>query len=280
MSSITTKGTALVTGASAGIGAIYADRLTKQGYNLILVARDKTRLAGLAQRLRSATGHFDDTVAADLNDKTDLAKVEAILRTNADITLLVNNAGVGATAPLLNADVEKMDEMIRLNVGALTRLTYSATPGFVARGGGTVINISSIVAIAPEMLNGVYGGSKAFVLALSLSLHHELSEKGVRVQAVLPGATATDFWDIAGKPVHQLPAAIVMSADDMVDAALAGLDQGEVVTIPSLAAKADWDRYEAARRAMSGKLSSAVPAPRYNVKANDATSKASATSTQ
>jgi len=170
--------------------------------------------------------------------------------------------------------------MIRLNVGALTRLTYAATPGFVARGGGTVINISSILAIAPEMLNGVYGGSKAFVLALSLSLHHELSEKGVRVQAVLPGATATDFWDIAGKPVHQLPAAIVMSADDMVDAALAGLDQGEVVTIPSLAAKADWDRYEAARRAMSGKLSSAVPAPRYNVKANDATSKASATSTQ
>ena len=280
MSSITTKGTALVTGASAGIGAIYADRLAKRGYNLILVARDKTRLAGLAQRLRSATGHFVDTVAADLNDKTDLAKVEAILRTNADITLLVNNAGVGATAPLLNADVEKMDEMIRLNVGALTRLTYAATPGFVARGGGTVINISSIVAIAPEMLNGVYGGSKAFVLALSLSLHHELSEKGVRVQAVLPGATATDFWDIAGKPVHQLPAAIVMSADDMVDAALAGLDQGEVVTIPSLAAKADWDRYEATRRAMSGKVSSAVPAPRYNVKANDATSKASATSTQ
>ena len=280
MSSITTKGTALVTGASAGIGAIYADRLAKRGYNLILVARDAKRLAILAQRLRSSTGRSVDTVAADLNDKKDLAKVEAILRANADITLLVNNAGVGATAPLLDADVEKMDEMIRLNVGALTRLTYAATPGFVARGGGTVINISSIVAIAPEMLNGVYGGSKAFVLALSLSLHHELSEKGVRVQAVLPGATATDFWDIAGKPVHQLPAAIVMSADDMVDAALAGLDQGEVVTIPSLAAKADWDRYEAARRAMSGKLSSAVPAPRYNVKANDATSKASATSTQ
>ena len=278
--STTTKGTALITGASAGIGAIYADRLAKRGYDLILVARDKSRLAGLAQRLRIATGRSVETVAADLNDKTDLAKVEAILRSNAAITLLVNNAGVGATAPLLNADVEKMDEMIRLNVGALTRLTYAATPGFVARGGGTVINISSIVAIAPEMLNGVYGGSKAFVLALSLSLHHELSEKGVRVQAVLPGATATDFWDIAGKPVHQLPAAIVMSADDMVDAALAGLDQGEVVTIPSLAAKADWDRYEAARRAMSGKLSSAVPAPRYNVKANDATSKASATSTQ
>lgn len=110
--STTTKGTALITGASAGIGAIYADRLAKRGYDLILVARDKTRLAGLAQRLRSSTGRFVDTVAADLNDKTDLARVEAILRANANITLLVNNAGVGATAPLLNADVEKMDDMI------------------------------------------------------------------------------------------------------------------------------------------------------------------------
>ena len=169
--------------------------------------------------------------------------------------------------------------MIRLNVGALTRLTYAVAPSFVARAKGTIINISSIVAISPETLNGVYGGSKAFVLAFSLSLHHELADKGVRVQAVLPGATATDFWDIAGVPVHRLPAAIVMTADDMVDAALAGLDQGEVVTIPSLADKANWDRYEGARRAMSGKLSSAVPAPRYNISASASTSKSAATST-
>src|SRR5215471_14835167 len=138
MSTISAKGTALVTGASAGIGAIYADRLAKRGYDLILVARDKTRLAGLAQRLKSSTGRSVETVAADLNDNTDLARVEGILRANADITLLVNNAGVGATAPLLNADIEKMDDMIRLNVGALTRLTYAAAPGFVARGAGTI----------------------------------------------------------------------------------------------------------------------------------------------
>jgi short-subunit dehydrogenase len=269
--STTAKGTALITGASAGIGAIYADRLAKRGYDLILVARDKSRLAGLAQRLRNSTGRSVDTVGADLNAKPDLARVEAILRTNPDITLLVNNAGVGATAPLLNAGVEKMEDMIRLNVGALTRLTYAAAPRFVARGSGTIINISSIVAISPETLNGVYGGSKAYVLAFSLSLHHELADKGVRVQAVLPGATATDFWDAAGVPLHHLPAAIVMSAADMVDAALTGLDQGEVVTIPALADKADWDTYEAARRAMSGKLSSAVPAPRYSVGAKAAT---------
>jgi len=123
-----------------------------------------------------------------------------------------------------------MDEMIRLNVGALTRLTYAAAPGFVARGGGTIINIASIVAISPETLNGVYGASKAFVLAFSHSLQQELAQKGVRVQAVLPGATATEFWDIAGLPVQNLPAEIVMSAEDIVDAALAGLDQGEIVT--------------------------------------------------
>src|SRR5258708_5667760 len=265
MSTTKTKGTALVTGASSGIGAIYADRLAKRGYDLILVARNQTRLAALAKRLKDETGRSVETIAADLNDKTDLARIETTLRTNTSITLLVNNAGVGAAAPLLNSDIEKMDEMIRLNVGALTRLTYAAVPGFVARGGGTIVNISSIVAISPETLNGVYGGSKAFVLAFSQSLQHELAQKGIRAQAVLPGATATEFWDIAGLPVHNLRAGTVMSAEDLVDAALAGLDQGEVVTIPSLPDKDEWDRFEAARRAMSGKLSSAVQARRYNI---------------
>ena len=266
MSTTGTKGTALITGASSGIGAVYADRLARRGYDLILVARNESRLAALSQRLENETGRSVTAITADLNDKADLARIEATLRTNASITLLVNNAGVGATAPLLDSDVEKMDEMIRLNIGALTRLTYAAVPGFVARRGGTIVNIASIVAISPEALNGVYGGSKAFVLAFSQSLQHELAQKGVRIQAVLPGATATEFWDIAGRPVSKLPAAIVMSAEVMVDAALAGLDQGETVTIPSLPDKAEWDRFEAARRAMSGRLSSAVPARRYNIR--------------
>ena len=266
MTTTASKGTALVTGASSGIGAVYADRLAQRGYDLILVARNKERLASLARRLTRETGRAVETVAADLTDAADLRRVEQILRTNADISLVVNNAGVGAAAPLLASDVDKMEEMIHLNVTALTRLTYAAVPGFVARRNGTIINIASIVAIAPERLNGVYGGSKAFVLALTHSLVHELAGKGVRVQAVLPGATATEFWDIAGKPLHQLPAAIVMSADDMVDAALTGLDLGETVTIPSLASSAEWERYDALRRAMSDKLSSAIPAPRYNVR--------------
>ncbi len=259
------KGTALVTGASTGIGAIYAHRLAKRGYDLILVARNRDRLTALASRLTTETGRTVETIAADLNDKADLARIETVLRNDASITLLVNNAGVGGTAPLLASDVDKMERMIDLNVVALTRLTYAAVPGLIARGGGAIINIASIVAIAPEVLNGVYGGSKAFVLAFSQSLKHELADKNIKVQAVLPGATATEFWGIAGTPIEHLPNEIVMPAEDMVDAALAGFDQGEFATIPALSDIAQWNAYESARQAMMPNLSQTRPASRYHV---------------
>jgi uncharacterized protein len=266
MKTAETKGTALVTGASSGIGAVYADRLAQRGYDLILVARNKERLASLARRVSRDTGRAAEMVTVDLTNAVDLQRVEHILRTNAEISLLVNNAGVGAAGSLLASDVNKMEEMIRLNVTALMRLTYAAVPRFVERGTGTIINISSGVAIAPETLNGVYGGTKAFVLALTHSLVHELADKGVRVQAVLPGATATEFWETVGVPVHELPPETVMTANDVVGAALAGLDLGEIVTIPSLANNAHWERYEEARRAMSlAKLSRTIPAPRYKL---------------
>ena len=219
MSTTEAKGIALITGASTGIGAIYADRLAKRGHDLILVAAQQgaARIAGAPARQRYRPQGGDGRSRS--HHRADLRRVEDILRTNAGISMLVNNAGVGATGPLVSSDVDKMDDMISLNVTALTRLTYAAAPGFVARGNGTIINISSIVAIAPEVLNGVYGGTKAFVLAFNHSLVHELADKGVRVQAVLPGATATEFWDVAGTPVHHLPQQIVMSANDLVDAA-------------------------------------------------------------
>ncbi len=257
------QGTALVTGASSGIGAIYAERLARAGHDLILVARRADKLRALAQELTTRTGRSVETLAADLTRPEDLARVEEVLRRDASITVLVNNAGVGATAPLLQSDVTEMDRMIALNVNVPTRLAYAVAPAFVARGKGTIINIASIVALAPERLNGVYGASKAYVLAFSQSLQHELSDKGVRVQAVLPGATATDFWDVAGLPVTHLPQEIVMSAQDMVDAALAGLAQGETVTIPALPDIADWDAFERARRALEPGLSRSQPAARY-----------------
>jgi uncharacterized protein len=261
------KGTALITGASSGIGAIYADRLARRGYDLILVARNRDKLDKLAARLTSETRRSVEVLPADLSDKTGLARVEEVLKKDASITLLVNNAGIGTFAPLLNSDVNKMDEMISLNVSALTRLTYAVVPGLVARGTGTIINISSSVAISPETLNGVYGGSKAYVLAFSHSLQHELASKGLRIQAVLPGATATDFWDTGGYPVSNFPAGFVMRTEDLVDSALSGLDQGELVTIPSLPDKAEWDKFEAARRDMSTRLSRSEPAARYGLKA-------------
>jgi short-subunit dehydrogenase len=260
---LSSKGTALITGASSGIGAVYADRLARQGYDLILVARSQAKLVTLANRLSDQTGRNVEVVAADLKDKTDLVRVEKILRSDASITLLLNNAGVGAVMPLLGSPVDDMEDMIGLNITALTRLAYATVPGFVERGAGTVINISSIVAIAPEILNGVYGGTKAFVLGLSQSMHRELADKGIRIQAVLPGATATDFWSEAGNPVENLPQEIVMSAEDMVDAALVGLERGEVVTIPGLHDGEQWDRYEAQRQVLSGLFGNSTAAARY-----------------
>jgi short-subunit dehydrogenase len=154
-----------------------------------------------------------------------------------------------------------------LNVDVLTRLSHAVAPGFVKRNAGTIINIASIVAVRPEILNGVYAGTKAFVLAFSQSLKHELAGKGVRVQVVLPGATGTGFWADAGLPVEHLPSEIVMPASEMVDAALAGLDQGEFVTIPSLPDAADWQAYEAARQNLAPNLSHRISATRYRASA-------------
>lgn len=257
--------TTLITGASSGIGAVYADRLARRGSDLILVARNRERLESLAARITSETGRNVVVVTADLTDARDVGRVEEILRTNPRINALVNNAGIGGAAPLLQSDIHKMSEMIALNVTALTRLTYAAVPRFVERGNGLIVNIGSAVALAPDLLNGVYGATKAYVLRFTQSLELELADTGVRLQAVLPGATATEFWDVVGVPVEHLPKEIVMTTDDLVDAALAGLDLGEVYTIPSLPDAEHWNAYEAARQVLRPNLSLTDPAQRYGV---------------
>jgi len=267
MSTVFNLGTALITGASTGIGAIYARRLAQRGYDLILVARDQRRLADLATEISANTGRKAETLAADLTAKADLKRVEDRLRSDSNITALVNNAGFGAVAKLIDSNIDEMDNMIQLNVTALTRLTSAALPSFLNRSKGLIINVASVVALNPELLNGVYSGTKAFVVNLTQSLHNEVNDKGVRVQAVLPGATRTEFWDRANLPVHHLADEIVMSSEEMVDAALAGLEQGEVITIPALPDLADWSNFEAARKALGPNLSHKHAASRYGVHA-------------
>jgi short-subunit dehydrogenase len=237
--------------------------LARRGYEIILIARDIGRITALADRLTSEIPGCAEGIAADLSDSRDLQRIEARLRGDARITMLVNNAGVGATATLLDSGLAQIDQMIALNVTALTRLTHSVVPGFIARGAGSIINIASVVGLAPELLNGVYGATKAYVLAFSRSLRHELEAKGIRVQVVLPGATATKFWADSGLPVEQLPSAVVMSAQDLVTAALAGFDLGEFATIPSLPDAEDWRAYERALDALRPNLSRTTPAARY-----------------
>jgi hypothetical protein len=263
MASKTYPGVAVVTGASTGIGSVYADRLARRGYDLLLVARNQPLLQSLAARITSQTGRSAEVLVADLGQPKGLAVVESRLRSDDKISLLVNNAGVASAAPLADSDAEQMSAMIALNVTALTRLTQAVIPGFIARKSGAIINIASIVALAPELLNGVYGGSKAFVLAFSQSLLHELSGKGIRVQAVLPGATRTPLWSLSGVNIDELLPGNVMTAEDMVDASLAGFDDGEFATIPALPNIADWKAFESAREALKPNLSKSEPASRY-----------------
>jgi uncharacterized protein len=255
--------TALITGASAGIGAVYADRLARRGHDLILVARDETRLNALAERLRAETGQSMEILVADLSARSDLSRVEHRLRQDPSIGMLVNNAGVAVAGPMHGSDVDRLEAMVDINITAALRLAHAAVEGFVARGRGTLINLSSVLAVAPERFNAVYSGTKAFMLNLSMTLQTELANTGIRVQAVLPGATRTEIWGKAGVNVAAMPADRLMDVDEMVDAALAGLDIGEVVTIPSLPDIAEWSRFNDARLAMGSNLSLAHAASRY-----------------
>src|SRR5450830_2128982 len=256
-------GTALITGASTGIGATYADRLARRGYDLVLVARDAQRLEQVAERLRKETSAKIEILPADLVNKADLLKVEQRLRTDASITMLVNNAGMSIAGELADGDIDKFDAMIQLNITAVMRLAAAVAPGFIQRKGGTLINLASVLALAPEMFNGVYSGTKAFVLNLTQSLQNELGKHGVRVQAVLPGATRTEIWERSGGDIAHLPPEMLMEVGDMVDAALTGLDLGEPVTIPSLSEIAAWNNLNQVRQALAPQLSLSRAAARY-----------------
>ncbi|TIN18280.1 MAG: SDR family oxidoreductase [Mesorhizobium sp.] len=264
MSGQSNKGTAVVTGASAGIGAVYADRLAGQGYDLVLVARRADRLEELAGKLRHAYGHKVSVISADLADDNDVRRVEQAIASDDSVTLLVNNAGLGGQSVVATAEADAAERMIKVNVIALTRLTRAVLPGFLARNRGAVVNIASVLAYETSF-GGIYSGTKAYVVNFTEALHREVAGTEVKVQAVLPGATRTDFWELAGSDIDQLPKEIIMSADDMVDAALVGLARGEAVTVPALADAAKLDIFLGARQAFYGSLHADKPAARYGV---------------
>lgn len=257
-----TLGTAIITGASTGIGATYADRLARRGHDLVLVARNEGRLVALANRLRAETGRDVEIIVADLGRGADVAKVEQRLG-QSDVTLLVNNAGMSLHNDTLENEPEAIEGIIALNITAAGRLAIAAGKAFAARGRGSIVNTASILGVDYEMYEGIYAGSKAFLIALSQNIAQRVRDKGVRVQALLPGATRTEIWERAGKDVDSFPADWVMDVNDLVDAALVGLDRGEEITIPPLAEEELWTAYDDARQALKGKLSRREPAARY-----------------
>lgn len=262
-----TLGTALVTGASSGIGATYARKLAERGHDLLLVARDEERLVALAAELKDAHGIAADILKADLTLPADVKRVEESLRADQAISVLVNNAGIGPNGVLLDGDIDYLDRMIAINVTAANRLAVAAAQAFAQRERGTIINIASVVALAPEIFNGTYSASKAFILALTQSLAHELRETPVRIQAVLPGLTRTEIFDRVGSSFDHIDPESVMDVEDLVRSALAGLDQGELVTVPSLEDASLLAQFGAARQSLGPHLSKRVPASRYTTKA-------------
>jgi short-subunit dehydrogenase len=259
----TSKKTAVVTGASSGIGAVYADRLAARGYDIVLVARRADRLADLADKLSKAHGVKVQALVADLEQEAGVAKVEEVLANDATVRVLVNNAGLARLRPLGQTPVSDSLTQISLNITALTRLTHAALPGFLARNDGAIINIASVLAVHSLPVSSVYSGSKAYVLAFTRGLQAELAETGVKVQVVLPASTATEIWDLSGIPLAALNQEAVMTTENLVDAALAGFDQGEAVTWPSVADASLWDKYDTARAALFGATQTKTPAPRY-----------------
>lgn len=258
-------GTALITGASTGLGAVYADRLAKRGHDLILVARNRAQMEDLATKLRAEAGVAVDVIAADLTNSDDVTRIEQRLIDDAAITLFVNNAGMSLNGGTLENSAAEIQTIIALNITAAARLSIAAGKAFGARGKGAIVNIASVLALAPEMFEGVYSGSKAFLLNLSHALAANGREQGFHVQAVLPGATRTEIWERSGKDIEAFPAEMIMDAGDLVDAALTGLDRGEEVTIPPLADEGQWQAYQAARLAMAPNLSKRDVAERYRV---------------
>ncbi|MFQ6589977.1 MULTISPECIES: SDR family NAD(P)-dependent oxidoreductase [Pseudomonas] len=258
---MSTRPTVLITGASTGIGAVYAARFAQRGHDLVLVARDQARLEALAARLRDEHKVSIEIIPADLTQLDDLTRVETRLRDDARIGILVNNAGAALSGRFIDQSTDSVAQLVALNTTALVRLASAIAPRLAKAGDGAIINIGSVVGLAPEFGMSVYGATKAFVLFLSQGLSLELSPLGVYVQAVLPAATRTEIWDRSGIDINTLNE--IMEVGDLVDAALVGFDRREVVTIPPLHEAERWDGLQTARQGLLEQIRQSAVAQRY-----------------
>jgi uncharacterized protein len=257
------RGLAVITGASSGIGAVYADRLAAQGYQLLLVARRADRLKDLAADVKGKYGASVTPLVADLEVSEDLARLASRI-SEEDVTMLVNNAGAGGLGPTAKARAEQLERIISLNITAVTRLSHAALARFRDRGTGTLVNISSNMAHAHSGSGAVYTGSKAYVLNFTRSLQAEYADSAIRIQLVMPGPIHTEFFSSQGLTEAVFPADVYLTAEQLVDAALAGLAAGEAVTIPSMVDIEPWTTLEAARAAFIGATLSGQVGRRYH----------------
>jgi short-subunit dehydrogenase len=255
-------GTAIVTGASAGIGAVYARRLAELGSDLVLVARRRERVEALAEELHAAHGVQAEALVADLCHPGGVEPV-AQRAAAADVTMLVNNAGINGYAPFAEVDPDIAAKVLAVNVTAPALLARAAVPGMLERGEGTIVNVASILPFAaslpPDPLpqRAVYAGTKGFVVTFTRTLAAELANTPVRVQVVCPGYTKTEFHMTTGAEPKEGTAPddqpeLAMLPEDVVQASLAGLELGEVVCIPGLADPSAVDRLVEAEEGVRG----------------------------
>ena len=252
-------GTAVVTGASSGIGKVYAEKLAARGFDLILVARRAERLSGLAEQLKAKHGVGVANIVADLSKPEDLERVAKRLEGDSSLTLLVNNAGISVMGAFADAKAGVIADMLHVNVLALTRLALAVLPGFKQRDHGTLINMGSVLGFYGYPGTSAYSGTKAYVLTFTRGLQAELSGSRVRVQLVAPAGTATEGWDST-----TVDPSIVMTAEVCVEASLKGLDMQEPTTLPSVDDLHLLANYEAAASALMGASQTGKPANRYS----------------
>ena len=256
------KCVALITGASSGIGEVYADRLAARGADLVLVARRRDRLEQLSASLRERYGCRVELVGADLGTPKGVSTVRSMLEEREDIDMLVNSAGLGATGGTVAVDAEAVDMLVRVNILALTLLSLAVAPRFMRQNRGAIVNIGSLIAFKSSAAAAAYCGSKAYVLNFTRSMQAEFAGTEVKIQLLVPGYVRTEFFDNSS---NTFPDEIFMDAEQLVDCGMQAFDAGEMICVPALEDADAWSEFDRARQRVADASMFGKPAARYRV---------------